>query len=165
MDENTRKIYFNDNRILFEESHKEQLQVNAPTTVTTFNCLQCPKTFKTASGLKRHEKTHTYFKCKKCDEVSLSQSDLYAHEVTVHGINRPHKCKECHLAFIRPGNLKEHVRDVHEKNEPYICSICKYETQSLRNFKRHMKADKIKKVNIRQYFESVLIIVKQGISF
>ena len=163
MDEHTKNLYYNNTRILFEVAYKQQL--TAPTILTAFNCLQCRKTFKSATGLKRHERIHFYFKCKKCDEVSSSQSDLYAHEVTVHGIKRPHKCKECDLAFIRLNNLKEHVRDVHEKLEPYICSICKYETQSLRNFERHMDSDEIKKVNIRQYFELVLIIVKQGISF
>ena len=62
------------------------------TEARNFHCTECPRSFKTAKALKKHNKVH---------------ADL-----------KEHKCAYCNTGFNRLYNLRHHMRTVHGNDDP-----------------------------------------------
>ena len=102
------------------------IQLNKNQFVCDFN--ECKKSFKTKSGLKRHQTSHSTerpFKCdiNGCDKSFKTSSHLSVHKRCVHSINR-YRCdwKGCNKIFGTKNILCEHKR-IHSGENPFECDI------------------------------------------
>ena len=103
-------------------------------------CLICHKVFKSALGLKYHEKIHLEekcFQCQTCQKSFRTSTTLKAHE-RIHTGEIPHECMTCKKRFKLTSHLKRHEQ-IHKKGEWYECMTCKKTFNRFDNLKTHEK--------------------------
>ena len=103
-------------------------------------CLICHKVFKSALGLKYHEKIHLEekcFQCQTCQKSFRTSTTLKAHE-RIHTGEIPHECMTCKKRFKLTSHLKRHEQ-IHKKEESYECMTCKKTFNRFDNLKTHEK--------------------------
>ena len=76
-----------------------------------FKCPNCDADFTNEISMKkhysmRHKEKEKTFKCSTCFETFRLKSDLAKHNVTVHGMKKPHKCPQCQDCFAFKHHLK-----------------------------------------------------------
>ena len=89
-----------------------------------FPCTVCSKTFKYASTLKNHMRSHTGerpFNCKVCGKAYTSSSYLNVH-MRSHTGERPFSCNVCSKAFVCISRLNGHMRS-HERTAIELQSV------------------------------------------
>ena len=98
------------------------------TTTTSFQCLDCDKTFNCSSRLKVHVKNihkrvQKSLTCPYCDK-KFKRTDVYKSHVALHGPTpKPFTCVDCPKTFSSLSNLRAHSR-VHDASSALQCSNC-----------------------------------------
>ncbi|XP_036321261.1 zinc finger protein weckle-like [Rhagoletis pomonella] len=106
-------------------------------------CPQCPRSFRTISGLNVHLKKHVplsekrIFPCPQCDKKFPTKEYVATHIKFVHEDFRPFICEECGEAKRTEAALKEH-RLIHTDLAPFVCEICKKGFKNKYRLKKHM---------------------------
>ena len=88
-------------------------------------CRECPRQFKSAFHLRRHERDHTAersFKCDVCSKYLSHSWSLKVHK-RFHTGEKPFACKVCQASFRTTSDLSRHER-VHTGKRPYKCATC-----------------------------------------
>ncbi|RUS83177.1 hypothetical protein EGW08_009077 [Elysia chlorotica] len=131
-----------------------------------FQCLKCPKTFRTESQLDYHSVRHAGVKpyfcevcgkhflrakglanhmqmhqggghmCAVCGKTFVSARVLEDHS-TIHTGEKPHVCDVCGKSFRLRANLRNH-KQVHSENKGIQCSKCPKTFRDARSYSRHM---------------------------
>ena len=130
----------------------------------TYNCTQCPKTFKTKQGLTKHLPKHannnkrkqqpeeSSFSCKRrrvtgqhqcsyCPEPGFKRHlALATHIGMKHPQQSSKKCQHCGQSFRHPNKLKAHKQDKHwhPPREEFICKICKQQCENYQGLKTYI---------------------------
>ena len=125
------------------EQHKETIH----STLRSFDCPECGKSFKRSSTLSTHMLIHSNtrpFACGFCGKRFHQKSDMKKHTY-VHTGERPYLCAACGKSFSQSSNLITHMRK-HSGYKPFNCSLCSrafYRKVDLRRhrFTHHNKLD------------------------
>ncbi|XP_036378765.1 zinc finger protein 2 homolog isoform X1 [Megalops cyprinoides] len=90
-----------------------------------FHCSQCGKNFRNSSNLRQHQKIHTGERPYHCSQCgkSFRQSITLIEHQRTHTGERPHQCSQCGKCFRKSGNLTQHQK-IHTGERPYQCSQC-----------------------------------------
>lgn len=87
----------------------------------TISCPECPRSYKSASGLRRHLKVdHKHgdpLKCPHCDTVFYEQRQLDSH-IWTHSDVKQFPCPECHRSFAKKASLETHLQSAHSEPPP-----------------------------------------------
>ncbi|XP_065190004.1 zinc finger protein 32-like [Sycon ciliatum] len=105
---------------------------------TLHKCRECPRQFKKASNLRRHERVHTGerpFKCDVCSKSFSQSGNLLMHK-RIHTGEKPFICKVCKASFTRSSALRVHER-MHTGERPYKCDTCDAAFRSTSNLHVH----------------------------
>ncbi|XP_073415823.1 uncharacterized protein [Dendrobates tinctorius] len=97
---------------------------NAP---SPHKCSVCQETYKSASELRRHLKSHgseeeERYLCCQCSRTFNSNTSLARHQRT-HSAERPFTCPQCGKSFKSSAVLLRH-QSVHTGEQPYQCDVC-----------------------------------------
>ena len=116
----------------------------------TYDCTQCPKTYKEKRKLKEHvrfDHQGIIQKCDQCDYQSGRKINLYKHVQTKHrGIKKPPtivQCEQCRKPFSGIGNLKFHIKTIHGGIK-YQCDICGHQASTKYNLIKHKNSKGIR---------------------
>ncbi|GFO09562.1 Zinc finger protein 845 [Plakobranchus ocellatus] len=116
-----------------------------------FACGQCPRTFKFATGLRRHmTKCHAKTKklvCDTCAKVFPSMALLTKHMSSHIGLDlapqtkksTSFKCSQCSFAAGTRKNLKKHIL-VHTTKKEHKCPHCSFSSKRKNSLQRHLRA-------------------------
>ncbi|KAM5153050.1 zinc finger protein 646 [Mantella aurantiaca] len=98
----------------------EPTQVSLPTQERKYKCNQCDRTYRHASSLFNHKKTHRtgVYKCPDCLKEFFNLM-AYNNHLRIH----KYPCKDCGKAFRIAGHLAAH-RKIHEQEGAFDCSVC-----------------------------------------
>ena len=91
----------------------------------TILCEFCEKLFADIDALNRHKVIHTGEKthiCDVCNKAFLQKHALNAHKIT-HLAEKPNTCEYCGKAFSAMSKLNIHKR-IHTGEKPYKCEAC-----------------------------------------
>ncbi|XP_072302374.1 uncharacterized protein [Eucyclogobius newberryi] len=109
-----------------------------PTADRPHHCLECGKTFRLISSLKKHIRIHTGEKpypCGVCGRRFRESGALKTH-LRIHTGEKPYSCSECGTCFRHLDGLRKHRR-THTGEKPYVCSICGKRLSRLQHLKHH----------------------------
>ena len=116
----------------------------------TYDCTQCPKTYKEKRKLKEHVQfVHqgVIQKCDQCDYQSGRKLNLYRHVQIKHrGIKKPAtivQCEHCRKPFSGISNLKFHIKTIHGGIK-YQCDICGHQASTKYNLIKHKNSKGIR---------------------
>lgn len=110
----------------------------APTADRPHHCIECGKTFRLISSLKKHIRIHTGEKpypCGVCGRRFRESGALKTH-LRIHTGEKPYSCSECGNCFRHLDGLRKHRR-THTGEKPYVCSICGKRLSRLQHLKHH----------------------------
>lgn len=109
-----------------------------PSADRPHHCLECGKTFRLISSLKKHIRIHTGEKpypCGVCGRRFRESGALKTH-LRIHTGEKPYSCSECGNTFRHLDGLRKHRR-THTGEKPYVCSICGKRLSRLQHLKHH----------------------------
>lgn len=110
----------------------------APTPDRPHHCIECGKTFRLISSLKKHIRIHTGEKpypCGVCGRRFRESGALKTH-LRIHTGEKPYSCSECGNCFRHLDGLRKHRR-THTGEKPYVCGICGKRLSRLQHLKHH----------------------------
>ncbi|KAK3566495.1 hypothetical protein QTP86_033997, partial [Hemibagrus guttatus] len=103
-----------------------------PPLCKRFMCNACNGLFQSMKGLTQHigEHSDTWpYKCEFCVQLFESDTGLFEHRSSYHGIGKIYACRICSKEFAFLCNLEQHHRDLHPGQE---CSHTEVENGKLR---------------------------------
>ncbi|XP_020778781.2 zinc finger and SCAN domain-containing protein 25 [Boleophthalmus pectinirostris] len=109
-----------------------------PSADRPHHCLECGKTFRLISSLKKHIRIHTGEKpypCGVCGRRFRESGALKTH-LRIHTGEKPYSCSECGTCFRHLDGLRKHRR-THTGEKPYVCGICGKRLSRLQHLKHH----------------------------
>ncbi|XP_030570679.1 oocyte zinc finger protein XlCOF19-like isoform X2 [Drosophila novamexicana] len=106
------------------------------TDKTTYECMQCWKTFDEKGTLNRHMRTHRN-ECPHCLQVFSTRSNLRRH-IRIHTGERPYKCSYCPMAFTDHSDAQKHIRS-HTGERPFKCPHCPMDFMQKPHLNNHIK--------------------------
>lgn len=109
-----------------------------PTADRPHHCIECGKTFRLISSLKKHIRIHTGEKpypCGVCGRRFRESGALKTH-LRIHTGEKPYSCSECGNCFRHLDGLRKHRR-THTGEKPYVCGICGKRLSRLQHLKHH----------------------------
>ncbi|XP_058484034.1 zinc finger protein 70 [Solea solea] len=109
-----------------------------PSSDRPHHCLECGKTFRLISSLKKHIRIHTGEKpypCAVCGRRFRESGALKTH-LRIHTGEKPYSCSECGNSFRHLDGLRKHRR-THTGEKPYVCAICGKRLSRLQHLKHH----------------------------
>uniref|UniRef100_A0A667WPV0 Si:ch1073-224n8.1 n=1 Tax=Myripristis murdjan TaxID=586833 RepID=A0A667WPV0_9TELE len=112
--------------------------VGEPSGDRPHHCLECGKTFRLISSLKKHIRIHTGEKpypCGVCGRRFRESGALKTH-LRIHTGEKPYSCSECGNSFRHLDGLRKHRR-THTGEKPYVCAICGKRLSRLQHLKHH----------------------------
>ncbi|XP_034745588.1 zinc finger protein with KRAB and SCAN domains 8 isoform X1 [Etheostoma cragini] len=112
--------------------------VGEPSGDRPHHCLECGKTFRLISSLKKHIRIHTGEKpypCGVCGRRFRESGALKTH-LRIHTGEKPYSCSECGNCFRHLDGLRKHRR-THTGEKPYVCAICGKRLSRLQHLKHH----------------------------
>uniref|UniRef100_A0A671YLE4 Si:ch1073-224n8.1 n=1 Tax=Sparus aurata TaxID=8175 RepID=A0A671YLE4_SPAAU len=112
--------------------------IGEPSGDRPHHCLECGKTFRLISSLKKHIRIHTGEKpypCGVCGRRFRESGALKTH-LRIHTGEKPYSCSECGNCFRHLDGLRKHRR-THTGEKPYVCAICGKRLSRLQHLKHH----------------------------
>ncbi|CAL9685628.1 unnamed protein product [Knipowitschia caucasica] len=109
-----------------------------PSVDRPHHCIECGKTFRLVSSLKKHIRIHTGEKpypCGVCGRRFRESGALKTH-LRIHTGEKPYSCSECGTCFRHLDGLRKHRR-THTGEKPYVCNICGKRLSRLQHLKHH----------------------------
>ncbi|XP_018428320.1 PREDICTED: zinc finger protein 646-like [Nanorana parkeri] len=111
----------------------EPAQVSPPSQERKYKCNQCDRSYRHASSLFNHKKTHRtgVYKCPDCLKEFFNLM-AYNNHLRIH----KYPCKDCGKAFRIASHLTAH-RKIHEQEGNFTCSLCDQWFLSQSSFEHH----------------------------
>ncbi|KAM3848336.1 uncharacterized protein M6D78_004995 [Vipera latastei] len=119
------KYQFWEGRTKLTQSQEQNSWKKSPTGNDSCKCLECGKSFRSASHLTYHNRIHSGEKpyhCTVCGKSFTQNGNFNLHK-RIHTGEKPHKCTECGKCFCTSSALTSHER-IHTGEKPYECLEC-----------------------------------------